>query len=89
MIDKLGSKLPAVVGIGLLVIGTGLLLTYHETSSLGWLLVIMSVLGASNGFNNISMQTALYENIRPEDTGQASGLFQTSRYMGAILVHWV
>ncbi|MBU8564907.1 MFS transporter [Virgibacillus pantothenticus] len=85
MIDKLGSKLPAVVGIGLLVIGTGLLLTYHETSSLGWLLVIMSVLGASNGFNNISMQTALYENIRPEDTGQASGLFQTSRYMGAIL----
>ncbi|MFU0791841.1 MAG: MFS transporter [Virgibacillus proomii] len=85
MIDMLGSKLPAVVGVGLLLIGTGLLLTYHETSSLSWLLVIMSVLGASNGFNNISMQTALYENVKKEDTGQASGLFQTSRYMGAIL----
>lgn len=85
LIDKVGSKLPALIGIGLLVIGTGLLLTYHESSPIGWLLIIMSVLGASNGFNNISMQTALYENVRPENTGQASGLFQTSRYMGAIL----
>ncbi|MCT1903597.1 MFS transporter [Oceanobacillus sojae] len=85
IIDKYGSKLPMVIGAALLLVGTGLLLTYHETSPLLWLLTIMAVLGMSNGFNNISMQTALYEHVKPEETGSASGLFQTSRYLGSIL----
>ncbi|HLR09375.1 MAG TPA: MFS transporter [Bacillota bacterium] len=85
IIDRRGSKLPMVIGTVLLLIGTGLLLTYREMSPLLWLLVIMAVLGMSNGFNNISSQTALYEHVDPEDTGSASGLFQTSRYLGSIL----
>ncbi|GAB2572154.1 MFS transporter [Gracilibacillus alcaliphilus] len=85
IIDKYGSKLPLVIGAALLLAGTGLLLTYHETSPLFWLLIIMAVLGMSNGFTNVSMQTALYEHVKPEETGSASGLFQTSRYLGAIL----
>src|SRR5699024_4095055 len=85
IIDRRGSKLPMVIGAVLLLIGTGLLLTYREMSPLLWLLVIMAVLGMSNGFNNISSQTALYEHVDPEDTGSASGLFQTSRYLGSIL----
>ncbi|WP_130860734.1 MFS transporter [Gracilibacillus phocaeensis] len=85
MIDKYGSKLPLIIGASLLLIGTGLLLTYQDTSPLVWLLIIMAVLGLSNGFNNISTQTALYEHVEPEDTGAASGLFQTSRYLGSIL----
>ncbi|ONK22467.1 hypothetical protein BLX87_15665 [Bacillus sp. VT-16-64] len=85
LIDRHGSKLPMMIGAVLLLIGTGLLLTYRETSPLLWLLVIMAVLGMSNGFNNISTQTALYEHVNPEDTGTASGLFQTSRYLGSIL----
>ncbi|MEN1968118.1 MFS transporter [Lentibacillus sp. N15] len=85
MIDRFGSKLPLVTGAVLLLIGTALLLTFREDSSLIWFLVIMSILGMSNGFNNISMQTALYEQVTPEETGSASGLFQTSRYLGSIL----
>ncbi|GIN72056.1 putative MFS-type transporter YwoD [Bacillus sp. J14TS2] len=85
MIDQHGSKRPLVIGAIILLIGTALLLTLQENSSLLWLLVIMVVLGTSNGFNNISMQTALYEHVKPEDTGSASGLFQTSRYLGSIL----
>ncbi len=85
MIDQHGSKRPLIVGAIILFIGTALLLTLQENSSLLWLLVIMAVLGMSNGFNNISMQTALYEHVKPEDTGSASGLFQTSRYLGSIL----
>ncbi|WP_010531956.1 MFS transporter [Lentibacillus jeotgali] len=65
--------------------GTGLLLTYYEASPLVWLMIIMSILGMSQGFNNITTQTALFENVRPEETGSASGLYQTSRYIGAIL----
>src|SRR5699024_7828666 len=49
------------------------------------ILFIMSILGISNGFNNIAVQTALYEHVEERDTGSASGLFQTSRYLGAIL----
>ncbi|GAA0441560.1 MFS transporter [Lentibacillus halophilus] len=85
LIDQFGSKLPLVIGASLLLTGTGLLLTYHEASPLAWLMVIMSVLGMSQGFNNISTQTTLYDNVDPEETGSASGLYQTSRYMGAIL----
>lgn len=85
LIDRYGSKLPLIMGAVFLFAGTALLLTYREASSLLWLIVIMAVLGMSSGFNNISMQTALYEHVTPEETGSASGLFQTSRYIGSIL----
>ncbi|MEK5522078.1 MFS transporter [Heyndrickxia sp. FSL W8-0423] len=85
LIDKYKSKLPLVIGAVFLLVGTALSLSLHENSSLLWLLVIMGVLGISNGFNNISMQTALFEHIKPNETGTASGLFQTSRYIGSIL----
>lgn len=85
IIDKYGAKLPMIIGAFLLLIGTGLLLTYHETSPLSWFLVIMAVLGMSNGFNNIATQTALYDQVDAQDTGTASGLFQMSRYFGSIL----
>jgi MFS family permease len=85
LIDRYGSKLPLVMGAGTLLTGTALLLTFSESSPLVWLLAIMAILGVSNGFNNISMQTALFEQVKPEETGSASGLFQTSRYLGSIL----
>ncbi|GGB42647.1 putative MFS-type transporter YwoD [Lentibacillus populi] len=85
MIDRYGSKLPLVIGAFLLLTGTALLLTFQQDSTLLWFIAIMAVLGMSNGFNNISMQTALYEQVKPEETGSASGLFQTSRYLGSIL----
>src|SRR5699024_1833492 len=78
-------KPAVIVGAVLLLTGTGLLLTYQEESGLIWLLFIMSILGISNGFNNIAAQTALYEHVEEKDTGSASGLSQTSRYLGAIL----
>ncbi|SFE73359.1 MFS transporter [Alteribacillus iranensis] len=85
LIDKYGSKLPLLIGSIVLLTGTALLLTYREDSSILWLLIIMAVIGMSSGFTNISTQTALYEHVDRKDTGSASGLFQTSRYLGAIL----
>lgn len=85
IIERFGSKPALIIGGICLFVGTALLLTLHGNSPLLWLLTIMAILGMSNGFNNISMQTALYEQTRPEDTGSASGLFQTSRYIGSIL----
>lgn len=85
LIDRKGAKPAAIIGAIFLLIGTGLLLTYNENSVLWLLMMNMAILGISNGFNNISAQTALYEHIDEKDTGSASGLFQTSRYLGAIL----
>lgn len=85
LIDRKSSKPAAMIGAVFLLVGTGLLLTYNETSMLWWLIIIMAILGISNGFNNISAQTALFEHVDEKDTGSASGLFQTSRYLGAIL----
>lgn len=84
-IDLHGSKPAVLSGATALLIGTALLLTVHQTTPLLGLLVVMSVLGISNGFNNIGMQTSLFRFAEPEMTGAASGLFQTSRYLGAIL----
>lgn len=84
-IDRAGSKPPLLVGAFTVLIGTVLLLTIHAGTTVWWIFIVMSVLGISNGFNNISMQTALYDFVTPEETGSASGLYQTSRYMGSIL----
>jgi EmrB/QacA subfamily drug resistance transporter len=84
-IDRAGSKPPLFVGAISVLIGTALLLTIHAGTTVWWIFIVMSVLGISNGFNNISMQTALYDFVTPEETGSASGLFQTSRYLGSIL----
>ncbi|SFE38837.1 drug resistance transporter, EmrB/QacA subfamily [Lentibacillus persicus] len=85
LIDRYGSKLPLIIGASVLLSGTALVLTYQTTSPIIWLMIIMSLIGMSQGFNNISTQTALYENVSREETGSASGLYQTSRYVGAIL----
>src|SRR5699024_3706523 len=85
LIDKKGSKPAVIVGAVLLLTGTGLLLTYQEESGLIWLLFIMSILGISNGFNNIAAQTAVYEHVEEKDTGDASGLCRMCRSLGASL----
>jgi hypothetical protein len=43
------------------------------------------VLGIPIGFNNLGLQTALYGASDPERTGAAAGIFQTSRFIGAVL----
>ncbi|HET6872492.1 MAG TPA: MFS transporter [Sporolactobacillaceae bacterium] len=84
-IDRRGSKPAVLTGAFTVLAGTILLLTVYGTTPLWWMIIVLSVLGISNGFNNISMQTALYEFVDKKETGAASGLFMTSRYLGTIL----
>lgn len=84
-IDRKGSKPTVLTGAVTILVGTALLLTIHAASPLWWLIVVLCVLGLSNGFNNIGMQTSLYEFVDKKETGAASGLFMTSRYLGTIL----
>jgi hypothetical protein len=49
------------------------------------LLAVGAVLGVPNGCNNLGLQAALYQAAPANQMGAAGGLFQTYRYIGAIL----
>ena len=83
-IDNRGSKPALIAGTSCMIAGSLLLLTIHDSSQAAWIFFCLSVLGLSNGFNNLGLQTALYSFVPPAETGTASGLFMTSRYIGTI-----
>jgi EmrB/QacA subfamily drug resistance transporter len=84
-IDLKGSKPALVWGSIAVITGSLLLLTLQNDSTPVYIFAVLSVMGLSNGLNNLAMQTALYSFVQPEETGAASGLFMTSRFVGTIL----
>ncbi|SIS80639.1 MFS transporter [Alicyclobacillus vulcanalis] len=84
-VARSGSRPPLILAAVFMTAGSLLLLTLHTKSPVGWLCVVLSVLGLSNGFNNVGLQTALFRTSPREVISTASGLFQMSRYMGTIL----
>jgi MFS family permease len=84
-IDKSGSRLPLITGSLLVISGSLLMLLIHERTSAVAIFVILSVFGLSSGFQNLGMQTSLYAYVSKAETGLASGLFMTSRFVGTIL----
>ncbi|WP_424767827.1 MFS transporter [Paenibacillus sp. sgz302251] len=79
------SKTVLLAGAIFAISGTLLLLTVGNHSSPLYLFAVLSLLGVSSGFNNLGLQTALFAFADPKETGIASGLFMTSRYLGTIL----
>jgi MFS family permease len=79
------SKGVLLAGSATAVAGTLLLWEFGGGASPAALFLMLAVLGCSNGFNNLGLQTALYAFVPREETGAASGLFMTSRYLGTIL----
>lgn len=84
-IDRSGPKPVLITGSIASIIGTLLLLLIHDSSHAVTIFALLSVLGVSIGFNNLGLQTALYSFVPRSETGTASGLFMTSRYIGTIL----
>ncbi len=82
---RFGSRPALVVGATALLAGSLLLLVFRPSTPVPAILAVGAVLGVPNGFNNLGLQTALYEAAPGEAMGAASGLFQTFRYVGAIL----
>jgi len=85
MIDRRGYRLPLLLGsLGLAVGSVGLTLV-SDASPLWAIVAVSATLGIPNAFNNLGLQAALYERTPAPSTGAAGGLFQTFRYVGAIL----
>jgi len=84
-IEKSGYRIPLLTGGIIGLVGSVLLMTINHNSPLYWIFIVLSTIGLSNGILNISLQTLLYSFVSVSESGTASGLFMTSRYIGNIL----
>lgn len=84
-IERAGYRIPLFVGGMIGLLGAVLLMTIHQSSPLYWIFIVLSTIGLSNGILNIGLQTLLYSLVSVSESGTASGLFMTSRFMGNIL----
>ncbi len=85
MIVRRDERPALLVGAVGYLAGTLLLLTFSSGTPLWAIVAITIVLGIPIGFNNLGLQSALYGASDPERTGAAAGLFQTCRFVGAVL----
>ncbi|WP_428911818.1 MFS transporter [Niallia sp. Krafla_26] len=83
--ESFGFKIPLLFGGMVGIVGVGLLLTANENSPLYWLFLILAIMGISNGTLSISLQNLLYSFVTTKQSGIASGLLMTSRFIGNIL----
>jgi len=84
-IDKSGPRPALLMSAILMIVGSVWIVTLNHTSPVISVCVALSAFGVSNGLNNVGMQAALLKSSPKETIGVASGLFSTSRNLGAIL----
>lgn len=84
-IDKSGPRPAMLLSALLMTLGSALIVTLNESSSVISICFALAAFGISNGMVNIAMQAALFRSSPKEMIGVASGLFSTSRYVGTIL----
>ncbi|WFR61196.1 MFS transporter [Paenibacillus amylolyticus] len=84
-IDRSGSRPALIVSASLMTFGSILIAVMNETSPVFIVLVTLALFGISNGLNAVGMQAALFKSTPKEMIGVASGIFNTSRYLGTIL----
>jgi EmrB/QacA subfamily drug resistance transporter len=83
--DRLGRRWPTVAGLTLLTLGLlPLALTGAGITTLA-LLGGLGLAGAGLGLSSAGLQTAAIEAVEPQESGVASGVFSTSRYLGSIV----
>jgi len=83
--DRVGPRKPLIVGAVSMLIGTISMLLLQDATPAIIIFLILSLIGFSNGFLNIALQTLLYTFVSKSQIGTASGLFMTSRFLGTIL----
>jgi EmrB/QacA subfamily drug resistance transporter len=84
-VDKSGPRPALLVSAILMTLGSVWIVTLNQASSVISVCLALAAFGVSNGLNNVGMQAALFQSAPKEIIGVASGLFNTSRYLGTIL----
>jgi len=85
LVARFGPRLPLLLGSAGLLAGSLLVFALGDATPVVGIVGVAAVLGLPNGLNNMGLQAALYAAAPPDATGMAGGLFQTARYVGAIL----
>jgi EmrB/QacA subfamily drug resistance transporter len=83
--DRLGRRLPSVVGLSILTVGVLPLTVAGDGIGIPILLACLGVAGAGLGLSVAGLQTSALESVEPQQVGMASGVSSTSRYLGSIL----
>ncbi|GGI44871.1 putative MFS-type transporter YwoD [Paenibacillus marchantiophytorum] len=84
-IDKSGPRPALLLSAILMTLGSVWIVTWNPTSPVISVCLALAAFGISNGLNSVGMQAALFKSSPKEIIGVASGLFSTSRNLGAIL----
>lgn len=84
--DHVGQRIPAVVGFILTVAGLAPLAILGPQLKAVELCVGLAVAGIGMGMCNSALQTMSVDAVAPEETGMASGVYSTFRYLGSIIV---
>ena len=85
LIDRSGPTPALLVAALAVVAGVLLLFTVGSGTGIPWIFLVLALFGLGSGFGNLGLQSALLDHTPKEETGAASGLFMTSRYLGTIL----
>ncbi|MDL9978077.1 MFS transporter [Microbacterium sp. ASV49] len=84
-IDRRGLIPVLVTGAVLLLVAAGLLGIGVVTTAPGWMLVMAAVMGIPYCIGSLAMTEAVRRSAPPHAVGVASGLLQSTRYLGAII----
>ncbi|GMK37398.1 putative MFS-type transporter YwoD [Paenibacillus sp. CCS19] len=84
-IDRSGPRPALLASAILMVTGSVWLVTLNEHTPVSSICFALAAFGISNGLNNVGLQAVLFRSAPKEMIGTASGLFNTSRYLGTIL----
>ncbi|MFB5763376.1 MFS transporter [Paenibacillus medicaginis] len=84
-IDKSGPQPALLLSAMLMTLGSVWLVTLNQASPVISICLALAAFGISNGLNSVGIQAALFKSSPKEMIGVASGVFNTSRYIGTIL----
>lgn len=84
-VDKSGPRPALLTAATLMTLGSVWIVTLNPASPVISVCLALAAFGISNGLSSVGMQAALFKSSPKEIIGVASGLFSTSRNLGAIL----
>ncbi|MEQ7005908.1 MFS transporter [Actinopolymorpha sp. B17G11] len=84
LVRQRGSRATLVFGSLVLLLATVLVQVLSDATPIVVLVAVALLFGIPGGFNNLGLQSALYEASPGDRMGSSGGLFQTFRYLGAI-----
>ncbi|KQN84421.1 MFS transporter [Arthrobacter sp. Leaf69] len=83
--DRFGVKRVLVTGVVMLMVASAAMWLLTASFAIPLVIALTALLGVPYGVASIAYNQGMYLSTRPEERGVAAGIFQTCRYLGAIM----